>query len=293
MAALAVRVWRQRVVITGQRRNEDAAGRAGDMGQRRNGDAAGRAGDAGQDECENVPRFDMAFWMLLFAAVGYFIAVSKTALLLGNTSNRYQLPIYGIAVLLIVYACSILWRQAVSLADVRRAAGEEKKPDNLWGGFVSFLIRHRKVTEKAAIAFCPVIVVSGYLFAEVVFLYPEAGEAVALARERAAADIPVVYVYRPGEEWCIWAVADELMEYERVYFAASDSAEPITEPAIANADTLVAYLPNDDYEDGQEQSMRISASCHASWMRLQYRHPYCESWYFYDDETAADGGDNP
>lgn len=82
------------------------------------------------------------------------------------------------------------------------------------------------------------------------------------------------------------------MEYERVYFVASDSAEPITEPAIANADTLVAYLPNDDYEDGQEQSMRISASCHASWMRLQYRHPYCESWYFYDDETAADSGDN-
>ena len=157
MAALAVRVWRQRA--------------------------------------QNPPRFGMAFWMLFFTAAGYFIAVSKTALLLGNTSNRYQLPIYGIVVLLVVYACSTLWRQAVSLADVRRVAGEEKKPGRLYR------------LCPAAIVFCLVVVASGYLFAEVVFLYPEARGAVALAREQAAADIPVVYVYRPGEEWCIWAVA--------------------------------------------------------------------------------------
>ena len=35
--------------------------------------------------------------LLLFACAGYFFTVSKTALLLGETSNRYQLPINGCA----------------------------------------------------------------------------------------------------------------------------------------------------------------------------------------------------
>lgn len=49
-----------------------------------------------------------AFYMLLFTAAGYFLAVSKTALLLGDTSNRYQLPIYGIAVLLLFLGLDML-----------------------------------------------------------------------------------------------------------------------------------------------------------------------------------------
>lgn len=245
MAALAVRVWRQRA--------------------------------------QNPPRFGMAFWMLFFTAAGYFIAVSKTALLLGNTSNRYQLPIYGIVVLLVVYACSTLWRQAVSLADVRRVAGEEKKPGRLYR------------LCPAAIVFCLVVVASGYLFAEVVFLYPEARGAVALAREQAAADIPVVYVYRPGEEWCIWAVADELMEYDRVYFASAENEEPLGESAVADADAVVIYLPYyDDVKDEEAQSMRLPAgNFKLTEGHLQYRHKYCSEWYYCGDGAAWNSAVNP
>lgn len=260
VAVLAVRVRRQEAAVTGQKEK---------------GDAIGRAGDAGQDMIENEPRFGLAFWMLLFTAAGYFIAVSKTALLLGNTSNRYQLPIYGIVVLLLLYACKTLWRQVVALFGVRRVTG----------GFVGFLVKRRKVTEKAAIAFCLAVIASGYLFAEVVFLYPTAKEERALAREQAAKGIPVVYVYKPGEEWCIWAVADVLMEYERVYFVAADSEGPITEPAIVNADALVAYLSRDDWESGGGPLERFAASC-ALGVRHQYHHPYCESCYYFMTEAG-------
>ena len=41
--------------------------------------------------------------LLLFAGIGYFFTISKTALLLGETSNRYQLPIYGILIFLLLY----------------------------------------------------------------------------------------------------------------------------------------------------------------------------------------------
>lgn len=41
--------------------------------------------------------------LMLFGAAGYFFTVSKTALLLGETSNRYQLPVYGILCFLLLY----------------------------------------------------------------------------------------------------------------------------------------------------------------------------------------------
>ncbi|MDE7247686.1 MAG: hypothetical protein K2N43_07340, partial [Lachnospiraceae bacterium] len=248
-------------------------------------------------------RFGATFWMLFFATTGYFLTVSKTALLLGETSNRYQLPVYGIAVFLVFYACRTLWRQAVALANVRPVIKTDEKSGilhwmcpsavkvlllifeligDLWGWFLTFLIRHRKYTEKAALLFCFAMLVTGYLRAGVVFLYPRAGEEVALAREQAAEGIPVVYVYNPGEEWCVWAVADVLMEYDRVYFVSAESEDVITEPAIANAEALVAYLPlYDDGKDGEAQNMRVAASCKASEERQQYVYKYCESWYYF------------
>ncbi len=291
MAVPAVRVWRQKRggAVVAIRQEEDA----------------------GQE-----PRFGIAFRMLLFTAAGYFIAVSKTALLLGNTSNRYQLPIYGIVVLLTLYACKTLWRQAVSLAGVRRVAKEEKKPGLLYricpaafkvllfvfeligdliGWFVGVLIRYRKVTERAALLFCLAVVVSGYLLAEVVFLYPEAGEAVALAREQAAADIPVVYVYCPGEEWCVWAVADELMEYDRVYFVSAENKEPLGEPAIADADAVVIYLPYYGDEKAEDaQSIRLpEGNAKLTEGHLQYWHKYCSEWYYCGDRPAWNSAVNP
>lgn len=216
-------------------------------------------------------RFGIPYWMLLFAAAGYFLTVSKTALLLGETSNRYQLPIYGIVVFLLLFACRTLWRQAVTLT-----------------------IKQKKYMEKLALLFCIAVIVMAYLRVDVVFLYPRAREEVALARKQAAENIPVVYVYKPGEEWCVWAVADVLMEYDRVYFVSAESEDVITEPGIANADALVAYLPlYDDVKDGEAQNMRIAASCKVSEEHLQYPYKYCESWYYGDDETTADDGVQP
>lgn len=201
----------------------------------------------------------VVLYMLLFTAVGYFLAVSKTALLLGDTSNRYQLPIYGIVVLLLVVC---VWRLLKQFSGKRMVG--------------------------MAAAFGLAIVALSYVRADVVFLYPEAADAVALAREQAAAHIPVVYVYNPGEEWCIWAVADELMEYDRVYFVSAAGEEPITEPTIADADAVVAYLPlYDDMKEQTAQNMRIFAeNGKLSEFRLQQSHKYCSEWYYGGGEGA-------
>lgn len=174
-----------------------------------------------------------AFYMLLFAAAGYFLAVSKTALLLGETSNRYQLPIYGIAAMLLVLGAAKVLRVFLPV----------------WG------TGYEKRTAGLAAVFCVAVVALSYVRADVVFLYPEDREQTVRAAERAAAHTPAVYFYRPGEEWCIWDVANELLEYPNVYFVAADSAEPIVDEKIENAGSLVVYLAKG--ADVREQLARL------------------------------------
>lgn len=220
-----------------------------------------RADGGGQNggiraDCSWRPAGGIVYGMLLFTAAGYFFTVAKTALLLGNTSNRYQLPIYGIIILLLFWTIEGMWQSLARSGKSNRAAA---------------------VIPLAVAAFCLTVDLSGLHSDRVAFLYPQAGEAVAFAREQAAADIPVVYVYKPGEEWCIWAVADQLMEYDRVYFVSAASEDAITEPVIANADAVVSYTPRyDDLKEEVAQSMRIpSGNQKLSWGYLQYSHKYC------------------
>ncbi|MCX4323144.1 MAG: hypothetical protein OSJ59_09295 [Lachnospiraceae bacterium] len=221
-----------------------------------------------------------AFYMLLFAEAGYFLAVSKTALLLGGTSNRYQLPVYGIVTLLLLLGVAKVLRKTTDMR--QREEGREKKdiPPVCTGW------QERRMAGVSA-AFCLAIVALSYVRADVEFLYPEAAEAVALAREQADAHIPAVYIYKPGEEWCIWAVADELMQHDRVYFVSAASEDPITDPVIAAADAVVSYNPRyDDVKDEEAQSMRIpSGNWQLSEGHLQHLHKFCVEWY-----NCGDGG---
>lgn len=218
------------------------------------------------------------YGMLLFTAAGYFLTVAKTALLLGSTSNRYQLPIYGIIVLLVFWTVSGLWMQFAQ----KGSFAEGGKNEGGKGSERSGKDSKGWLVPLAVAAFCLAVDLSGLLANRVDFLYPEAKEAVALAKEQAAANIPVVYVYKPGEEWCIWAVADELMEYDRVFFVSASSEDAITEPTITNAEAVVGYIPlYDDVTEEAAQDMRIpSGNQKLSWSYLQSSHKYCfESYY--------------
>lgn len=247
-----------------------------------------RAGYRWREGAEETASHGAAFYMLLFAAAGYFLAVSKTALLLGGTSNRYQLPIYGIAALLLLWGAVKVFRQA----DMRHVKEERRDTEAVPPVCTGW--RERRMTGVAA-AFCIAVVALSFVRADVEFLYPEAAEAVALAREQAAAHIPAVYIYKPGEEWCIWAVADELMQYDRVYFASAASEDAITEPAIAEADAVVVYTPlYDDVKDEEEQCMRIpSGNGNLSEGHLQYSHKFCNEWYYCGDGGARNSTAQP
>lgn len=207
-------------------------------------------------------KFDAVYGMLGFAALGYFVTVSKTALLLGDTSNRYQMPVYGIMVLLLFQAVWVLWKKAAPEAG------------SVTGGKTVGLIVY-----GAAVVICLALDLSGLAAGRVVFLYPEDRERLEFAREREQEAAAVVYLYEPGAEWCIWDAADELFVYPEVYFAAADKTERIVEERIGNAGPLVLYVA--DGADAEEQIGRIvedgGESVEAA---LVFEEKYCGVYYF-------------
>ena len=209
--------------------------------------------------------FGVAFWILTFAAAGYFVTVSKTALLLGDTSNRYQLPIYGIVVLLTFTAVSRLWRVL--------SAGCAKN---------SKYVKYVKCAETTAMILGLAAILLGHWKDGVVFLYPEDKEQIVFAKECAAQGTPAVYLYQPGEEWCIWDVADELLMYPKVYFVAADgsSVDRLDDVEIQNADSLVVYIAVG--ADLTEQTMRVAASDNlkSGYCTEIFAEKYCDVWYF-------------
>ena len=204
---------------------------------------------------------DMAvpWWSLgiiCFAVTGYFLTVSKTALLLGDTSNRYQLPVYGMVVMLLFGIIYMMWVRCV--------------PWQNWMGCMAAM----------AVILCLVIDIAGLMSGRVVFLYPEDQEQIAFARQQAQAGTPVVYFYNEGAAWCIWDVTNELLEYDGVYFAAAESENPIEDSIITNAYSLVVYVA--DGADIQAQMDRILAeNKYLTDYALQYEEKYCDVYYFY------------
>lgn len=178
-----------------------------------------------------------AYGLLLFAVCGYFFTVSKTALLLYETSNRYQLPVYGIIMLLTVAALSGLWKEFVRLW--YRGNGKTSGRFAAAGGvLLCFLLLAGDFHEIAS--------------GKMIFLYEEEQEDVAYARENAK--VPVVVLYNEATPYHIWWRSQELMEYDRIYFASQGNKERITDGVICGSGKLIVYAA--DY-DTKEESLRM------------------------------------
>ncbi len=162
-----------------------------------------------------------AWALMLSASVGYFFTVSKTALILGATSNRYQLPVYGIVILLLIY---FLWSYVESFTSFR----------HLFAVFLGIII---------------LIDGAGLLRDRVIFLYEEERETMAYVKDHKEDTVIVFYHEASGDH--IWWLSDELMEFDRVYLASMGNQEPITDEVIANSSRILAYAA--DYEDQEER----------------------------------------
>ncbi len=189
--------------------------------------------DAGQVHIEAVPYF-----MLLLAAAGYFFTVSKTALLLYETSNRYQLPVYGIFLLLVMAAVYGLWNRGAVFLFYDKAGR----------GFSGI--------GKMAGIFCFVLFLAGNIYGlasgKVIFLYEE--DRAVMEYAEANEHTPVVIFYNDATPYHVWWRSRELMQYDRVYFASQGNQEKIEDETICGSDKVIVYAA--DYET-QEESLNM------------------------------------
>lgn len=161
--------------------------------------------------------------LLLFSCAGYFFTVSKTALLLGETSNRYQLPVYGILLFLLLYFLGMPLRFLIKKEKGKKAAG-------------LILLFAVLVTDIAALK-------NGKVF----FLYEEEKPIMEYVKENR--DVPVVVFYNEASPDNVWRLSDELMEFPAVYLASQGNQEEITDNKITDSSKLLVYAADDDNQE--------------------------------------------
>ncbi len=157
-----------------------------------------------------------------FAAVMYFLVVSKTGLLLGRTSNRYEMPIYGLVIMLV-------------MMDAKFSFDRINKS---WIKVVKLL--------ALIILFIP-LVYNLTLGKKVLFLYPEDAERIAYAADNS--DIPVIIYFNEASSEKIWWMTNELLEYPQMYFMSESDTSVITDETICVADELLVYIADNDNTD--------------------------------------------
>ena len=166
--------------------------------------------------------------ILVAATVGYFLLVAKTALLLGNTSNRYEMPIYPIMLLLAVYFTRVGMRAIVGNRQV-------------FGIGIPVL---------ATFVLFAIITVKGlYIDQNVLFLYQEDSARISYAKEAEAAGTPVVVMFNEKTPDNIWRLTDELLNYDKLYYVSEDNTGEINDAELEAADEIIVYAADHDNKD--------------------------------------------
>lgn len=172
-----------------------------------------------------------AVMLTLFVALGYFLVVAKTALLNAEEAIRYEMPVYGLLIVLIV----------IGLGTLFEGFANSKNAKVLSGVFAGLII----LTMAAEIA--------GLMNGKVCFLYPQDRENVEWAADHS--NDAVVYIYNPTNQWMIWDDSEELMQYEQIYFVSSEREELVADERLSQEDTVYVYVMRGEAGEKMLQNM--------------------------------------
>lgn len=190
----------------------------------------------------------IVFLVLIFA--GYFFTVAKTALMLGDDAVRYFIPIVSVVYLLFYLLCEWVlegerWIQGIAAL-----------------GVTGLLL-----SDATCLA-----------HGNVLFLYPEEEANIAYAREHSS--IPVMYIFQKNNSWRFLANADELFQYQLLYFISDASTDNFTDEYVCNCDELMVYVTNEYGTEEQLERLQRS-NPKLSQYELVEESKYCNVYYFY------------
>ena len=157
------------------------------------------------------------FYLTLITITGYFLIVAKTALLNAEEAIRYEMPVYGLIILLCVI---LLYHFLFNIG---------KEGQN----------RIREIVFSVIM----LIVLASQIFAlsnnKVLFLYEDDKENYKWAKEHA--NEPIVYIYSDTNKWMIWDESEELMQYKDIYFINMEHSQIKTDERLKNANEIYVY----------------------------------------------------
>nr|MCR5674774.1 hypothetical protein [Lachnospiraceae bacterium] len=180
----------------------------------------------------------------------YFLVVSATALLLGNTSNRYLMPVDPLIYLLVLSAGYRLLRRLIRYWRPERGRDERHLQRKVF--------RWRMLRAALIALFVAVFLfidLNGLFITEqVLFLYPE--NAAAMETARANRDIPVIILYNEKSPENIWRLYDKLAVFPRVYYVNAANGEPLEEKVFKECPELYVFAA--DTEENMDRDARLA-----------------------------------
>ena len=174
---------------------------------------------------------NLCFGLSFITAVGYFAIVMKTALMNYEEAVRYEMPIYGLLIILIV----------VSLYSLITNTSPVTEGDSR-GGQVQRLL------FGVILAITLVMQLKGLYDGKVLFLYPEEKSEKEFATEHK--DDVIIYVYDNDNKWKMWDNAHELEQYNRIYCIEMNHEGGIDNRELLEAKHAYAYVMR--YDAGKQ-----------------------------------------
>lgn len=194
---------------------------------------------------------------ILIPTVGYFLISAKASLIGEEAMIRYQLPIYGliiVCVAIIIYECCLLIFKNVKVK--------------------------KTVIGIIAFSFLVISIISLYK-GNVFYLYPEQDEMKRIAKENAGKEC--VYIYNnDNNKYFLWNDAEQLWQFDEIYFVDSDNMTPIDETKICNSKDLIVYIStlNKKEDFGEYESLIYNSNNNLHSYSKLYDGVYCECYEF-------------
>ena len=174
---------------------------------------------------------NLCFGLSFITAVGYFAIVMKTALMNYEEAVRYEMPIYGLLIILIV----------VSLYSLITNTSPVTEGDSRGGQVQRLLV-------GVILAITLVMQFKGLYDGKVLFLYPEEKNEKEFATEHK--DDVIIYVYDNDNKWKMWDNAHELEQYNRIYCIEMNHEGGIDNKELLETKHAYAYVMR--YDAGKQ-----------------------------------------
>ena len=174
---------------------------------------------------------NLCFGLSFITAVGYFAIVMKTALMNYEEAVRYEMPIYGLLIILIVVSLYSLITNTSPVTEGNSRGGQVQRL--LFGVILAITL---------------VMQIKGLYDGKVLFLYPEEKNEKEFATEHK--DDVIIYVYDNDNKWKMWDNAHELEQYNRIYCIEMNHEGGIDNRELLEAKHAYAYVMR--YDAGKQ-----------------------------------------